>query len=52
VTSLTAETGRPITVADALGVMEGHLADVLGHASWRRVEGTGTLTGAGALTGR
>jgi len=52
VTSLTAETGRRITVAAALGVMEGHLTEVLGHASRRRVEGTGTLTGAGALAGR
>src|SRR5450755_2707271 len=52
VTSLTTETGRRITVADALDAMEGHLADVLGHASWRRVEGAGTLTGTGALAGR
>jgi len=52
VTSLTAETGRRITVTGALDVMEGHLADVLGHASWRRVEGTGTLTGTGALASR
>jgi lipoyl(octanoyl) transferase len=29
VTSLTAECDRPITVADALPVLEGHLADVL-----------------------
>ncbi len=49
VTSLTAEAGRRITVADALGVMERHLAGVLGHASWRRVEGTEALTGAGTL---
>ncbi len=52
VTSLTAETGRRITVADALPVMERHLADALGHSSWHHVEGTGTLTGAGALAGR
>ena len=51
VTSLTAETGRRTTVADALGVMERQLADALGHPSWRRVEGTDALTGAGALTG-
>ena len=51
VTSLTAETGRRTTVADALGVMERHLADALGHPSWRRVEGTDALTGADALTG-
>jgi lipoyl(octanoyl) transferase len=52
VTSLTAETGRRITVADALPTMERHLADALGHSSWHHVEGTDTLTGAGALAGR
>ena len=31
--------------------MERHLADALGHPSWRRVEGTDALTGAGAVTG-
>ena len=54
VTSLTAETGRRIMVADALGVMERHLAAVLGHASWRVVQGTRALAGEegiGALAG-
>ena len=52
VTSLTAETGRRITVTDALPVMERHLAEALGHPSWRCAEGTDTLTGTGALAGR
>ena len=45
VTTLSAEAGRPITVADALPVMERHLAAVLGHDGWRVVEGTQALTG-------
>jgi lipoyl(octanoyl) transferase len=45
VTTLSAEAGRPITVADALPVMERHLAEVLGHGGWCVVEGTQTLTG-------
>ena len=45
VTTLSAEAGRRITVADALPVMERHLAEVLGHDGWRVVEGTQTLTG-------
>ena len=46
VTTLSAEAGRRITVADALPVMERHLAAVLGHDGWRVVEGTQALTGA------
>ena len=45
VTTLSAEAGRPIRVADALPVMERHLAAVLGHDGWRAVEGTQALTG-------
>ena len=45
VTTLSAEAGRRITVADALPVMERHLAEVLGHDGWRVVEGTQALTG-------
>ena len=44
VTTLSAEAGGRITVADALPVMERHLAEVLGHDGWRVVEGTQTLT--------
>jgi lipoyl(octanoyl) transferase len=39
VTTLTAEAGRRITVADALPVMERHLASVLGHDRWRVAAG-------------
>lgn len=37
VTTLTAETGRDITVPEVTPVMERHLADVLGYQSWRYV---------------
>ncbi len=40
VTTLSAESGRPVTVADAVEVVERHLADVLGAHRWRSVEGT------------
>jgi lipoyl(octanoyl) transferase len=56
VTSLSAEAGRRITVADALGAMERHLAGALGHATWRRTDGAAALAGgpqgAAALAGR
>jgi lipoyl(octanoyl) transferase len=45
VTSLSAETGRPVTVRDAIGVVERHLAEVLGADRWRSVEGIAELTG-------
>jgi lipoyl(octanoyl) transferase len=35
VTSLSAETGRPVTVADVLPAAERHLADILGHGRAR-----------------
>jgi len=35
VTTLTTEAGRRVTVADALPMMERHLASVLGHERWR-----------------
>jgi lipoyl(octanoyl) transferase len=40
VTTLSAESGRPVTVADATGVVERHLAEVLGYPRWRSIEGT------------
>jgi lipoyl(octanoyl) transferase len=44
VTTLSAETGRPVTVAEVLPLIERNLATALGYASWR-VTGTGrTLT--------
>ncbi len=45
VTTLSAESGRPVTVTDAVEVAEHHLADVLGARRWRSIEGTGELTG-------
>jgi hypothetical protein len=37
-TSLTVETGRPVTVADLTGLAERHLAGVFGATSWRRAD--------------
>jgi lipoyl(octanoyl) transferase len=36
VTTLSAETGRRVTVAEVTPVMERHLADALGYRTWRR----------------
>ncbi|MGH3411114.1 MAG: lipoyl(octanoyl) transferase LipB, partial [Streptosporangiaceae bacterium] len=43
VTSLTAEAGRDIRVAEVLEVTERHVADVLGHGRFRRVDGVAGL---------
>jgi lipoyl(octanoyl) transferase len=43
VTTLSAEADHPVTVADALGPVERHLAEVLGAGRWRSVEGTTEL---------
>jgi lipoyl(octanoyl) transferase len=43
VTSLSAEAGRRVTVADMIDVAEYHLATVLGATTWRRVDGTAGL---------
>ena len=49
VTSLTAEAGRDIGVAEVLEVTERHVADVLGHGRFRRVDGvTGLIPVAAA----
>jgi lipoyl(octanoyl) transferase len=48
VTTLSAESGRPVTVADAVEVVERHLADVLGAGQWRSVAGTAALLGQAA----
>jgi lipoyl(octanoyl) transferase len=45
VTTLSAETGRQITVADVTPVLERHLADVLGASAWRRADDAVVLTG-------
>ena len=42
-TTLTAEAGRRITVADMIEPAERHLAAVLGATGWHRVTGTGDL---------
>ena len=49
VTSLTAEAGRPVTVADALPVMEGHLAEALGHGQFKEIEDVRVLTSVPVL---
>jgi lipoyl(octanoyl) transferase len=43
VTSLSAEAGRPVTVANMTSRVERHLADVLGTVTWRRVSGMADL---------
>jgi len=43
VTSLSAETGRPVTVAAMLDSVQHHLADVLAATSWRQVDGVADL---------
>jgi lipoyl(octanoyl) transferase len=45
VTTLSAETGRPVTVAEVTPVMQRHLASVLGFSSWRYADGPEPLTG-------
>jgi lipoyl(octanoyl) transferase len=45
VTTLSAEAGRRITVADLTPVMERHLAAVLGYRTWRHVYDPGVLAG-------
>jgi lipoyl(octanoyl) transferase len=43
VTSLSAETGRRVTVADMLDSVQHHLAHVLGATAWRQADGTAGL---------
>jgi lipoyl(octanoyl) transferase len=50
VSTLSAETGRSITIADVTPVLERHLAQALGYSSWRRVADLGTLIDQRALT--
>ena len=44
-TTLSAETGRDITVAQVTPVMKRHLADVLGYRTWRHVYDAAVLAG-------
>jgi lipoyl(octanoyl) transferase len=48
VTTLSAETGHQITVADVTPVLERHLAEALGYQSWRRSSGLESLAGLSA----
>jgi lipoyl(octanoyl) transferase len=50
VTSLSAETGRRVTVAGMIDRAEYHLAAVVGATSWRRVDGTAGLVPAPELS--
>ncbi len=54
VTTLSAETGRHITVAQVTPLIERHLADVLGYSAWRRADDAGVLgePGEALLTAR
>ena len=52
VTSLSAETGRRVTVADMLDSVQHHLADVLGAITWRQADGTAGLLPAVPATAR
>ena len=45
VTTLSAEAGRRIAVADVTPVLERHLAEVLGYSAWRLVNDADVLTG-------
>jgi len=49
VTSLSAETGRTVTVTDMLDTAERHLAEVLGATTWHSVEGTDPLAAGPGL---
>jgi lipoyl(octanoyl) transferase len=50
VTTLSAETGHQITVADVTPVLERHLAEALGYQSWRRSSGLESLAGPAGLS--
>jgi lipoyl(octanoyl) transferase len=52
VTTLSAEAGRDIGVAEATPVLERHLAEVLGYRTWRRISDPEILAGQSADTGR
>ena len=45
VTTLSAEAGRRITVAEVTPVLEYHLAGALGYQTWRRISDPGVLAG-------
>jgi len=49
-TSLSAETGKRITVAEVTPVIERHLAEALGYRRWLRTHNRTLLTGSPVLT--
>jgi lipoyl(octanoyl) transferase len=51
VTTLTAEAGRPVTVMEALPVMQRHLAETLGHPTFDIIEDISVLTSPTVLAG-
>ena len=51
VTSLTAETGIEVSVADVTPLLERHLAAALGYRAWRRIHNTAPLTAVPPTTG-
>jgi lipoyl(octanoyl) transferase len=51
VTTLSAQAGRPVTVADAVEVVERHLAGVLGARRWRSIDSAAGLTGQATRAG-
>ena len=52
VTTLSAETRRPITVGSAASVLERHLADALGYQTWRRSPDPESFIGQAGRRGR
>jgi lipoyl(octanoyl) transferase len=48
VTSLTAETGIPVSVADVTPLLERHLAAALGYRTWRRIYTAAPLVASAA----
>jgi lipoyl(octanoyl) transferase len=51
VTTLSAETGKRITVAEVTPVIERHLAEALGYRRWRRTHNRSLLAGLPLATG-
>jgi lipoyl(octanoyl) transferase len=47
-TTLSAEAGRLVTVADVMPVLERHLAEALGYRAWHRASDLESLTGQSA----
>ena len=52
VTSLTLETGIPVTVSDVTPLMERHLAAALGYRAWQRLHSVAPLLPSGGAASR